>query len=525
MPQNEETQVCIIGAGAAGGIIAYELAQRGIEVVILESGPRHDFSKRFAYAQRFLRGENPWRSPIPEMDAHTTSGDAGYPLDWQRARGVGGSTLHWEGYTPRFHANDFRLRTLYGVGRDWPISYDDLEPYYTKAETALGVAGAANDPWASPRSSPFPLPAFDHSYSDQFFEKACKSLGITFSKQPQARNSVKYRGRSQCVACGTCYVCPTGAKAGTELTHIPQAEATGKARVITDATVLKIESGGNKVEAVTWTGRDHVERTLHAEIFVIAAGGVETPRLLLLSRSTGFPNGLANSSGLVGRGFMSHPMVEIVGRTKQNMFPHRVGFSSAMSRQFAVEGDRGKRGAFTLEFLNTAGSRPDFLAMMSGKTGKELRQYVEREFGHTLGMRIYCEQLPDEANAVILSDSAKDHLGRPAPHISYSIGPYERASAAEGKEIARKILKGAGASDIHETWLGAAAHQIGTVRMGRDPKTSVVNENLRTHDLENLYLVGSGCFPSATCNHPTLTISALAIRAAEHIAMQTAALR
>src|SRR5438552_813465 len=149
MAKSEETQVCIIGAGAAGGILAYELARRGIEVVVLESGPKHDFAKRFEYVQRFLRGGNPWESPIPELDRHTTGGSEGYSLEWRRARGVGGSTLHWEGYTPRFHQNDFRLRTLYGVGRDWPMSYDDLEPYYGKAEVALGVAGSADDPWAA----------------------------------------------------------------------------------------------------------------------------------------------------------------------------------------------------------------------------------------------------------------------------------------------------------------------------------------------------------------------------------------
>ena len=148
-------------------------------------------------------------------------------LDWRRARGVGGSTLHWEGYTFRLHADDFRLRSLYGIADDWPISYPDLEPYYGRAEQALGVAGAADDPWASPRSTPFPLPAFPFSYSDGLFAPACRSLGIALHSLPQARNSVAYGGRPQCQACSTCHVCPTGAKASIDLTHIPTPRRRG----------------------------------------------------------------------------------------------------------------------------------------------------------------------------------------------------------------------------------------------------------------------------------------------------------
>ncbi len=519
MPNVQETAVCFIGAGAAGGIMAYELALRGMEVVVLESGPKHDFSKRFSYAQAILRGENPWRSSIREMDRHTTDGNTGYKLDWNRVRGIGGSTLHWEGYTPRFHANDFRLHTLYGVGADWPISYDELEPFYAKAETALGVAGISDDPWASPRSTPFPLPAFEPSYSDSFFAKACSNLGIAFTKLPQARNSIPYRNRAGCAACGVCYACPTGAKASTELTHIPQAEATGKVRVITGATVLRIETdGGKKVSEVLWADRDKKEQRLKAQVFVLAAGGVETPRLLLLSRSAEFPHGLCNSSGLVGKGFLSHPIIELVGRVKENMFPYRTGFSTAMSRQFAVDRTRAVDGAFLLEFLNNGGFSPAWLALVSRKTGKALREYVQQEFGHSLAIRAYCEQLPTDTNSVSLNEKVRDYFGNPVPHISYSIGEYERRGMDAAQEVCSKILKEAGATDIHVNFTTTAAHQIGTVRMGRDPARSVVNEHLQTHDLPNLYLMGSGVYPTATCTHPTLTISALAIRAAERIA-------
>src|SRR5436309_7453519 len=204
-----DAEVGIVGAGAAGGILAFELARRGIRVVVLESGPRHDFARRPEYVQRYVRHENPWQTSPRELDRYTVSGQVPYQLLDKRARGVGGSTLHWEGYALRLHGEDFRLRSLHGIGEDWPISYQDLERYYGDAERMLGVAGVPDEPEASPRSTPYPLPAFAFSYSDGLFARACQTLGIAFHHLSQARNSLAYDGRAQCRACGTCQVCPT----------------------------------------------------------------------------------------------------------------------------------------------------------------------------------------------------------------------------------------------------------------------------------------------------------------------------
>jgi glucose dehydrogenase len=513
-----DTEVCIIGAGAAGGIMALELARHGIGVVVLESGPRHDFAQRGAYVRRYLRRENPWRT-LPELDRYTIGGTAPYLLDGKRARGVGGSTLHWEGYTFRFHADDLRLRSLHGIADDWPISYEELEPYYARAEQELGVAGIADDPSASPRSTPFPLPAFPFSYSDGLFAPACRSLGIALHCLPQARNSVAYGGRAQCRACGTCHVCPTGAKASTDLTHVPQAEATGKVRVLTEATVFRLEVNRSQdVTAAVFARPDRVEERVTARLFVVAAGAVETVRLLLLSASPVFPEGLANRSRLVGKFFMSHPSVDVTGRASEKVHPYRTGFSTAMSRQFAVPRDRATHGAFFLEFLNSAGPKPDELALASGKWGEALREHVREEFGRWLGIRIYCEQLPERANAVSLSPRVPDYFGNPAPHLQCSLGSYERRALDEARSVARRILTAMGLTDIRVSGLTFGAHQIGTHRMGADPNTSVVDANLSAHDVPNLFLVGSGCFVTASASPPTLTIAALAIRAAEHIA-------
>jgi len=515
-----DAEVCIVGAGAAGGIMALELARRGIQVLVIEAGPRHDFAQRGEYARRYLKHDNPWKSP-GDLDRHTTSGTPGYRLDGRRARGVGGSTLFWEGYALRLHPDDLRLRTRHGVGDDWPLAYADLEPYYTRAERALGVAGAPDDPWAGPRSAPFPLPAFPWSYSDGLFARACASTGIALHHLPQARNSQAYDGRAGCQACGTCHVCPTGAKASVDLTHVARAEATGHARVLADSSVVRLDadrSGGVRAALVA-RARRPAER-LTARVFVLAGGAVENARLLLHSSAADHPHGLGNRSGLVGRLFTSHPSVDVTGRAPVQVHPYRTGFSSAMSRQFAVAGDRAARGAFMLELLNSAGGTPEAIAARSGLWGAELKKHVQEQFGRRLGIRVFCEQLPDRGNAVALDPHVRDQLGTPVPHLRYSVGPYERRALDEARDVAGRILAAAGCDDIRTSGLGVAAHQIGTHRMGADPATSVVDADLRAHDVANLYLVGAGAFVTASASPPTLTIAALAIRAAERIARE-----
>jgi choline dehydrogenase-like flavoprotein len=514
-----DSDVAIVGAGAAGGILAFELARRGASVVVLEAGPRRPLSARGEAVRRYLRHEDPWPTTLPGLDRYTIGGPVPYQLAGRRARGVGGSTLAWEGYALRMHATDFRMRSAYGVADDWPLTYRELEPYYVAAEAALGVAGIDDDPWASPRSAAFPLPAFAFSYSDRLFARATQSVGVALHHLPQARNSIRYRARAQCRACGTCQTCPTGAKASSDLTHMPQAEATGRARVLAETAALRLElDDSGEVRSIVYASHDKSERRLSARTFVLAGGAVENARLLLLSTSRMFPNGLANRSGLVGKYFMSHPSVDITGRTRENVYPYRIGFSTAMSRQFAVEQNRSTRGAFLLEFLNSAGPTPERIAVASRLWGEALRRHVRQEFGRWLGIRVYVEQLPDAVNAVSLNPRVVDYFGSAAPHIHYSVGAYERRALDEAKDVGRRILGALGLSDIRVSGMSFAGHQMGTHRMGADPARSVVDGDLRTHDVPNLYLVGAGAFVTAGPSPPTLTIAALATRAAEHIA-------
>jgi glucose dehydrogenase len=514
-----DAEVVIVGAGAAGGVLASDLTRRGIRVIVLDSGPRHDFGRRREYVRRYLRHEDPWQTSPPEIDRQGSSGATPYRLLGKRVRGLGGSTLHWEGYALRLHADDFWARSRHGIGDDWPIAYADLEADYGAAERALGVAGRDDPRFVSPRSGGYPLPPFPFSYSDGLFAPACASLGIALEPLPQARNSVAYGGRPRCTACATCAVCPTGAKASIDLTHLPQAEATGKADIRAEATALRLEADpAGRVTAAVYAGRDRVERRVTAEVFVLAAGAVENARLLLLSASSAHPSGLANRSGLVGKYFMSHASVDVIGRAAEKVYPYRVGFSTAMSRQFAIERDRSTRGAFLLEFLNSAGPTPGEIAERSGKAGEALRRHVQEEFGRWLGIRVYAEQLAHRTNAVSLSPRARDYFGNPAPHVHCQLGPYERTALDDARATATRIFAAMGITRVHTTPLSFAAHQIGTHRMGADPATSVVDADLRAHDVTNLYLVGSGCFVTASASPPTLTIVALAIRAARHIA-------
>jgi choline dehydrogenase-like flavoprotein len=305
-----DPDVCIIGAGLAGGLVAHELARRGATVVVLEAGPRYDPRERGAALERLLiDGERPW-TVLPGRDGFTNAGPVAYPLNDFRVKGVGGTTLHWTAYAVRLHETDFRMRELYGIADDWPIGYADLEPYYGLAEQALGVAGVGDNPFASPRSTPYPLPPFPPSYADRILTRACDSLGIRVHGAPFARNSVPFQERPACEAYGVCAshnICPIHAQYTAEV-HLDLAVRTGRVTIKPEAPVLRLNTDSTgRVRGVLYAGAGGAVVEQRARHFVLAAHAVESARLLLLSESSRFPHGLANGSGMVGRNFMEHP--------------------------------------------------------------------------------------------------------------------------------------------------------------------------------------------------------------------------
>lgn len=515
--------VCIIGAGLAGGLLAWELSRRGASVAVLEAGPRFDQEERWAAMDRRLRsGGRAW--PVDEgRDAFTNAGPIAYPLNDFRVKGVGGTTLHWTALTHRFHESDFRLRSLHGQGVDWPMSYDELEPFYGAAEAALGVAGEADNPFASRRSAAYPLPAFPFSYGDRFFIDGCGALDIAVHHAPFARNSIPHDGRPACQAFATCasdHICPIVAQYTSEA-HIGLAEKSGRATLLSDTCVRRLEvDGAGRVRQALFTGADGSEGAQSARVFVVAAHAVESARLLLLSRSGNFPDGLANGSGAVGRYFTDHPMVYAGGWLRQPAFPYRIGFHTAETHKFCNDERRGERGAFRLAFPNGAGPPPAELAAASGRWGAALAAEVRESFGRAVSVHGFLEPLLDEVNRVTLDPQRTDRFGDPVPRLDWRLGEFGARTAAAARAVMSDILAAAGAERTYASADGEAlfcGHQIGTCRAGDDAETSVVNRDLRAHAVENLYVVGSSVFPTAGPLNPSLTIAALSLRLAQHL--------
>jgi choline dehydrogenase-like flavoprotein len=506
-------------------------------VVVLEAGPRFDDAERGERMERTIRpGYAPdevWGMGGPR-DAYRSSGEKFYPLNAARVKGVGGSTLHWQGMVMRLHESDFRRASESGYGADWPLDYADLRPYYARAERALGVAGAADNPFAPPREEPHPLPAFEPSYSDAIFAEACERLGVATHSVPNARNSEPYDGRLPCVGYGTCKpVCPSGGKYDASHT-VRQAEELGL-RVVDRAPVKRLVTGADsgRVEAAVYVTPDGTEHRQAAEQFVLAAGGVEIPRLLLLSESTDHPDGLANRSGAVGRYFHDHLFAGMGGTLDRRTRQNHVGFLTSESHQFYDDPGRGTEGtaggvpasdadlsAFKLEFLNYAGPSPVKMAMGSSEWGDDLLESLREVYGNHIAMGGLVEQPPRAENRVTLDHSITDDHGTPVPDVQWSLDARTERTLERANGIQAVVLEELG---VDVGWAvgprntGPAFHHMGTTRMGTDPDESVVGPDLRTHDVRNLSVASSSVFPTGGAMNPTLTIAALALKCADHV--------
>jgi choline dehydrogenase-like flavoprotein len=530
------TDVCVVGAGPAGALIAARLAPDA-DVTVLDAGPRFEDDDRTERMERALRpAHHPFEvwSMGGERDAYAASGDRHYPLNHARVKGIGGSTLHWQAIVMRLHEADFRRASHDGVGADWPLDYADLRPYYAAAERELGVAGAADNPFAPPREEPYPMPAFPPSYSDSLFAEACEELGIATHSVPSARNSEAYGDRSACVGYGTCKpVCPSGAKYTAEI-HVRRAEAAG-ADVISEAPVRRLETDatGERVARAVYEKGD--ERTVAADQFVLAAGGVETPRLLLLSASEDHPDGLANASGAVGRYFTDHLFAGMGGTLDEPVGGNQIGFPTSESHQFYDDPGRSTRGVpgsdadlgpIKLEFLNYAGTStvrapsPVRVALDDGGWGDPLLERIRERYRNGVAVGALVGQTPRADNRIVLADDWTDDRGLPVPDVRWSLDDRTRRTLERANEIQRAILGELGADvawTVGPENTGPAYHHMGTTRMGTDPGASVVDERLRAHDVANLTIASSSVFPTGGAVNPTLTIAALALKAADHV--------
>ena len=499
----ETLDAVIIGTGAGGAPLLARLAQAGLKVVALEAGRFWDPARDFATDER-AQAKLFWN------DERLSAGGDPLPFGSNNSGiGVGGSTLHYTAYTPRAHADDFRLHTEFGIGADWPLGYTDLEPYYDELEQFLGVSGPSPYPW-DPHGQPYPLPPLPLNGAAQLMQRACAALGIRTSPAPNAALSGPYYKpgvgwRRACTNRGFCQAgCSVGAKASMDVTFIPVALQAG-AEVRSECFVTQIERDKTgRVSGVVYT-QNGVERRQPCRNVFLCAGAVETPRLLLL-------NGLANGSGLVGRNFMAHTGVQVWGQFEADIRPYKGIPGGLISEDTHRPKDADFAGGYLLQSLGVMPvTYASQLARGPGLWGEPLRAHM-RGYNHVAGINICGEGLPHAGNFLELSDE-KDARGLPKPRVHYTAGENERKLTAHAEALMRAIWAEAGA---HDVWaLDRHPHTLGTCRMGTDPDTSVVGPDGQAHDVPGLYIADGSVFPSALAVNPALTIMAVSLGTAD----------
>ncbi len=503
------TEFAVVGAGVAGSLLAYRLALAGREVALLEAGPRVDRTAAVAAyrAAPFRSIDSPYpesplapRPTLEDLEHHYLQSGPELFMGLYERR-VGGSTWHWLGTAMRFLEEDFRMRSHFGVGDDWPIALDDLLPFYRRAEQELGVAGPQG-----------PLPPHPLSQVDLAVQGACQALGLETEALPQARNSRPHQGRPACCRSGSCVpICPIGAKYDASV-HAELAERAG-AQLMPDRPVTRLVCDlGGRIEELRYHDPERGERSLRAKTFVLACHGIETPRLMLHS-------GLGNEN--VGRYLMGGTAAISWGLAPRAVNP-RNGPQASMGLPGQRGGPSRSARAGWLTAVASDGwphGNPEALLgvlLAQGCRGSELRARMTEHLARQVALVSTCEELPDRDNTIVCDQSRKDALGMGRPRISYRIGRYTMDALPLAQEMHHAILAEMGADQIgHQHPAADSAYILGTTRMGSSPSRSVVDPNLRSHEHPNLYLVGGSVFPTSGSAPPTLTVAALALRLAE----------
>ena len=523
----------VVGSGIIGSLVSRKLALAGASVIILEAGPRVTRAELVARFRNSPRRSD-WMSPYPsvpwaphpiyqpEPNNHIMQAGA-YPYAAEYIRQVGGTSWHWAAHAWRNVPNDFRIKSLYGVGVDWPFGYDDLEPFYQEAEEIMGVSGADNT--GSPRQKPFPMEPVAEPYAmRRLRERLAPEYEVV--SNTTARNSRPYDGRPACCGNNSCQpICPIDAQYHGGLSA-DAAEAAG-ATLVANANVYKLEHDekGN-IAAALYYDPDKNTHRVTGKTFIVAANGIESPRLLLLSVSDKFRNGLANSADMAGRNLMDHPSTSLTFDADEEVWLGR-GPQSPSSINFMRDGPfRSEHSPYRLDFTNISrvdGATRSLIA--AGVYGSELEKRLRFSSAREMNVKNVLEVLPDPERRITLS-SEKDAMGIPKPEAHYSIDDYTRRGHERSQQDFRRIAELMGGTNLRFSKEGEFAnnqHICGTLSMGNDPRTSVCDQWGRAHDHENLFLAGTALLPtSSTCNS-TENGLAVALRSVAHILGQQGA--
>jgi choline dehydrogenase-like flavoprotein len=524
----ERADVLVIGSGAAGAAVTKRLTDLGAKVVCLEQGdwvkPSDYPSARPGWEVQIRRGSfnfspNVRRRPedYPVVEA------GGHPPQVLMFNGVGGSTIHWATHFPRFHPSDFRVRSLDGVADDWPVSYKDLEPYYDMNDHETGVAGLAGDPANPPRSSrptpPLPMGVLGETISGGF-----NKLGWHWWVSDNAIVSREYDGRPGCELHGKCmFGCPIGSKASTDLTYWPKALRKGAVlRTWARVREISMDAKGGASGAVYYDRQGNLHQQ-PARVVVVCCNGIGTPRLLLNSKSKLFPEGLANSHGVVGRNFMMHPfrMLEGVFEAQMNGYDGPFGIPAFSQQFYETDLQRGFVRGYTFLLERSFGPLHYAWGSFSNQPvpwGAGHHRVMRQRFPHLIRLTVMGEDLPEETNRVELDPQARDSNGIASPRVTYTYCENSLKMLEHGAVMGRQALKAAGAVEILDSGIiHPAFHLMGTSRMGNDPRSSVVDAWHQAHDVKNLFIVDGSSFTTSAAVNPTSTIGALALRCADGI--------
>jgi choline dehydrogenase-like flavoprotein len=520
------SEVIVVGAGAAGATVSWRLASLGAQVVCLEQGDWADVtsfptnSPDWEFLKRTSFNPNP---NVRQAKSDYSTIDDDSPISIANYNGVGGGTILYSGHYPRFHPSDFLVKTLDDISDDWPISYEDLAPYYDLNSTMTAVAGLEGDPAYPP--IPNLLPPVPMGVMGEKLALGFNNLGWHWWPAYSAIATKEFRNHSQCINVGSCNSgCPQGAKSSVDVSYWPDALKLG-VELKTKSTVhsVQIDEEINQFQVKYFNSEGHLF-TATSNFVILACNGIGTPRILLNSKSEKFPNGLANNHDLVGRNLMMHPVGYVEGLFRDDLKSQLGPQGCCISSQQFYETDkqRGFYRGYTMQVLRGPGpvefaiSELQKLRVEWGL--KHHKKFLER-FDRTAHVAIIVEDLPELHNRILLDSLKSDEFGIPLPKISYKVSENSKKALSHGLQSGRKLMEASGAISSeafgpvrHTGW-----HLMGTTRMGKDPDNSVVNSDFEAHQVPNLFIVDSGVFVTSAAVNPANTVQSLALMAADKI--------